>query len=222
MAIRFYDEALVQKIEKWVKDTNMKILKPDEVSRLFQMKVDEGQDSPIKLPFIALSRDRDITILNTQKQVKTFDGFVIQSNEKTSVTMNAIPIDIGYQLDIYTKGQKEADEYLRNFIFNFINLPNLKITIPYNNMNVEHYSTIHLGNTVYDNSDVAEKLFPDQFTRYTLLLNVDDAYLFSLPIKDNVVMEIVEFDAVDRTTQKVVEHDEDVLSIHFDSNEVLN
>ena len=35
-----------------------------------------------------------------------------------SIPINVIPIQIGYQIDIYTKGIAEADEYIRNFVFN--------------------------------------------------------------------------------------------------------
>lgn len=67
LAIRFYDDALYNKIQKWIKDPNLTILKPDETNRLLRIKLDEGNDQPIRLPFIALSRTRDIEILNTNK-----------------------------------------------------------------------------------------------------------------------------------------------------------
>ena len=41
MAIRFYDKALSAKIESWIKDPNMTILKPDEVTRLLQIQADK-------------------------------------------------------------------------------------------------------------------------------------------------------------------------------------
>lgn len=142
MAIRFYDDALYEKIKKWVQDPNMRILKPDETTRLFQMQADMNNDQPIKLPLIAISRDRDIEVLNAQKQVKTFDGFKYSTNEKVSMPINVIPIQIGYQIDIYARHMVEADEYLRNFIFNFVNLPKLKVDIPYNDTHYEHISNI--------------------------------------------------------------------------------
>ena len=54
MAIRYYDKALVEKITKWVKDPNMRILKPEEVTRLFQQTADINNDKPISLPLIAI------------------------------------------------------------------------------------------------------------------------------------------------------------------------
>ena len=209
MAIRFYDEALCNKIQKWVQDPNMRILRPNETSRLFQMKADLDKDKPLKLPFIAISRDTDIEILNTQKQVKTFGGFKLATNEKTTIPINVIPIKIGYQIDIYTKGLAEADEYVRNFVFNFINLPKLKVTIPYNDAQFEHLSNIWIDATISDNSDISERLFVDQFVRFTIKLYVDDAYLFSLPIKDNTELVYIDYQVQDRVTHDVV--DEDVI-----------
>lgn len=206
MAIRLYDEALVNKINKWVKDPNLTILKPDETTRLFQMRADQADDKPITLPLIALSRDKEIRILNTQKQSKTFSGFVIQSNQKTTMTMNVIPIEISYQLDIYTRKMEEADEYIRNFVFNFINYPKLVVNLPYNNVNLTHESNIWLDESVVDNSDIQEHLFADQFYRFSLKLVVDDAYLFSLPLKETPRIESIEFAVQDSTTKEIVEN----------------
>ena len=204
MAIRFYDDALYEKIRKWVQDPNMRILRPDETTRLFQMKADMGNDQPIKLPFIAISRDRDIEILNVQKQVKTFDGFVHSSNEKRTMQINVVPIEIGYQIDIYTKGIAEADEYVRNFVFNFINLPKLKVEIPYNDSHYEHISNIWLDSNITDNSDIKERLFPDQFVRFTIKLSVDDAYLFSLPIRENKEIVYADLEVDDVENKEVI------------------
>ena len=61
---------------------------------------------------------------------------------------------------------------------------------------IPHSSTIRLESQIIDNSDIKEKLFSDQFTRFTLKFSIDDAYLFSLPIKENATVESVEVDIV--------------------------
>lgn len=214
MAVRFYDTALVEKIKKWTKDPNLRILKPDETTRLLQMRADMNDDKPIKLPIIAISRDKTIEILNTQKQPKTFSGKRITTEEDTddsatvSYTVNAIPIRIQYQVDIYTKNIEEADEYVRNLVFNFINLPKLKVTFPYNGVNFVHISNIWIDSNIIDNSDIQEHLFPDQFQRFTLTIYVDDAYLFSFPIKEPTLIESVEMAVKDRYTGEIVEVEE--------------
>lgn len=208
MGVRLYDEAILNKITKWVKDPNMKILRPDEVTELFRIRADINKDKPLTLPLIALSRDKEIEILSTEKQSKTFSGFTIQKNEKCSMLLNAIPIKIGYQLDIYTRFIDEADEYIRNFVFNLINLPNVEITIPYNDVNLKHKSTIQLDSSVVDNSDIPQRLFTDQFTRFTIRFTVDDAYLFSVPVKENTILEIDSLDILDKETKEIVDTEE--------------
>ena len=206
MGVRFYDEAITAKISNWVKDPHMRILKPDESTRLFELQAHEKSDKPLTLPLIAISRDKTIEIIETAKQTKTYDGYgkalnaalketSLDNNLKPSTfKLNAIPIRIGYQIDIYTKGMEEADEYLRNFIFNFINYPKLVITLPYNGLNLPQESNITLDSAVNDNSDIKEHLFADEFVRFTIKLSIEDAYLFSIPSKEPYRIEYVDLE----------------------------
>lgn len=193
MSVRFYDKAFLDKIKSWVKDPNMTITSPDETKRYFEYKADINNDKPIELPLIAVRRARSIDIGNPNKTPMSYMGRKMQGkhvlNEDGSIEsckvslMNAIPIGIGYQIDIYTRYAEEADEYMRNFVFNIVNYPKLYIEIPYNNADRPHSCTMSLVNTVDDNSDIAERLVPGQFTRWTLGVRINDAYLFSVPIK---------------------------------------
>lgn len=184
MGVRFYDEAIVNKVKSWIKDPNMVVLKPNEVSRLWQVRADQKNDQPLTLPLIAISRDPSVNIDVSTKRNLTFDGLNIGKGQDSAIQLDAIPVSITYQLDIYTQKYEEGDEYLRNFIFNFVNHPKMKILIPYNGANIEHVCYTRLTNTATDNSDVSEKLFADQFTRWSIQLEVHDAYLFSIPTKE--------------------------------------
>lgn len=189
MAVRYYDEALLEKIKKWVKDPNMTITGPDETRRLFQYLGDINDDKPLKLPIIALRRLTPVRILSTNKKPLTYDGWRKNNNGEKGDQLNAIPIEINYQLDIYTRYMAEADEYIRNFIFQIINHPRLSIEIPYNNAKITHDSNIRLSENIDDNSGIPERLIEGQFTRLTLSINIDDAYLFDYRIKDNWKVE---------------------------------
>jgi len=60
-----------------------------------------------------------------------------------------------------------------------------------------------LANDVEDNSDIAERLISGQFSRLTLQINIDDAYLFDVKVRDNyLITEIVNPD----NTVTVVNH----------------
>lgn len=194
MAIRFYDEAVYGKIQKWIKDDKMRILKPDETTRLLQIQADESNDKPITLPLIALSRESEINLDISTKRNLTFDGIKLIPDElseeeikklTSSAQLNVIPISLNYQLDIFTRHYAEADEYLRNFIFNFVNYPKVKVRIEYNGFHIEQICYIHLLQTISDNSDISERLFPGQFTRWTIQFEIQNAYLFSVPITEN-------------------------------------
>ena len=190
MAIYLYDESILEKFKAWTNSANMHIYGPNESTRLFEIIADTTNDRPIDLPVLSIRRPYGYTILNYNKKPLTYDGMMLESKCKKSITLNAIPISIDYQIDIYTRYYKEADEFMRNIIFNIINFPTLKIIIPYNNSQIIHNCNMRINsNTVEDNSDIPERLISGQFTRLTLSINIDDAYLWDVRIRDNYYIE---------------------------------
>lgn len=186
MSVRLYDDALVKKIKNWVKDEKVRILSPDETLELFQKTANDKNDEPISLPIISLTRSREVDLDHPHKKMMTYDGMMLDATIDKSLQIDAIPMTLNYQLDIYTRHKYEADEYMRNFVFNLVNHPKVKVVLPYNDINYTHYSNIKLVPTIEDNSDVPNRLVSDQFTRWTISFTIDDAYLFSLPYKSNV------------------------------------
>lgn len=170
-------------------DDNIKITGPAETRRLFEYHADIAKEEKITLPLITLTRGNDIDILSINKKPLTYDGMTMEANTRKSAQLNGIPIKLSYQIDIYTRYFREADEYLRNFIFKLINFPKITIKIPYNDACIEHSSNITLDTTVTDNSDIPERLVPGQFTRMTLSFVVDDAWLFDYKIRNNYTIE---------------------------------
>lgn len=179
MSISLYDRAITEKVKAWILDPHMVVLPPDETSRLMAWKADTTQDKPLTLPLITIARSRDISIRDTGNKALTRSGKVFNSVNGVSDHLNAVPISIGYTLNIYTRKLEQADEYVRQFVFNIINYPAVIIKIPYNNAPLEYTSYITLQDTITDNSDIPERLIPGQFSRLTLGLVLNDAYLFS-------------------------------------------
>lgn len=176
----------------------MTITGPNETRRLFEYKADVTNDKPIQLPLIALRRDSTMTILNTNKRVQTFDGhrqnaaFIKDTNPELGGRVdqfNSIPIQLNYQIDIYTRYFEEAEEYVRDFVFNLINYPTLTVKIPYNSCNKEMKATISVSPNIEDNSDISERLVPGQFTRKTISIFISDAFLWNYAIKDTIRIE---------------------------------
>ena len=191
MAAYLYDEALVNKIKSWTQHTDIHVYGPGETSRLFETLSDVNNDEPIKLPLISISRPGGFTVTNPNKQPLSFDGITKEASYEKSLMINAIPIEISYQIDVYTRYQKEADEFVRNLIFNIINFPVVTIKIPYNNADIEHDSSLQLQGEIEDNSDVPERIVSGQFYRYTLNVSLSDAYLWDIRVRDNVHVEDV-------------------------------
>jgi hypothetical protein len=143
----------------------LRVLKPNEVKRLFATSAEDSGDKPLSLPCIALSRNNDLEIETNMKTPKSYAGLKIQQTEAETLLFNAIPVRPQYQLDIYTKTAEEGDEYLRQYLFKLINNPVIKITVPYNGVDIEQIANIRVLNTVSDTSEISERLFPGQFNR---------------------------------------------------------
>lgn len=211
MAISYYDDAVTQKIKGWLADSSkLRVLSPDESTRLIQLQAEDSNDQPLTLPLIAVSRNRDIEIESTIKQNKSFDGLVIGTDtvNNTTVHLNVIPIKTTYQLDIYTKKRIEADEYIRQYLFKLINNPQIIIEIPYNNYTIRHTANLRVLNTVSDTSDIATHVFAGQFYKWTIQLELQDGFLFSIPQKRNWKIVGVEVAVADRISDPT---EEDIL-----------
>ena len=186
MSLSLYDDALLKKLQRWTMNTSTVLVGVDESTRLFSTIADTTNDKPIQLPLIALTRPGGFSIDEKYKQPKSYDGALHIANNERNARLNAIRISIPYQLDIYARYKTEADEYIRNIVFNIINYPNVSIEIPYEDLGLVHHSSIRITSDVDDNSDIPERLISGQFVRYTLGFVMDDAYLFDIRISDNL------------------------------------
>ena len=188
MAISYYDDAVTTKIKGWLADNStLRVLTPDETNRVVELQAEDSGDKPLKLPLLTISRNKELEITNTIKQNKSFDGLVVLNDtaNATTVHMNVIPVKTLYQLDIYTKRQLDADEYVRQFLFKLINNPQIIVEIPYNNYIIKHTANLRVLNSVSDTSDIPTHIFPGQFYRWTIQLELQDGFLFSIPYKKN-------------------------------------
>lgn len=195
MSINLYDKAIISKLENWTRNTKVNIVGPSETRRLLEVIADKGNDKAIQLPFISLKHSGGYTIepSGQGKRPLSFDGFTLEANYEEASQLNAIPISIPYQIDVYTRYFEEADEYTRNLVFNIVNYPKLSVIIPYNGRNYTHFANLRLSNEIEDNSDIPERLIAGQFTRMSLHIDVDDAYLWDVRYRDvySICYEVV-------------------------------
>ena len=186
MACRYYDDILAIKIQNWLPDnSNLRVLGPSETKRLFELTAEDHKDAPLQLPILTLNRHKDIELLATTKSPKSYDGLKLLSTKDQTLQFNVLPIKLMYDLTIYTKTEEEVDEYVRNFLFKLINNPVIKVKIPYNDTQIEHIANIRVLSNVSDTSDISERIFAGQFHCWTIQLEIQDAFLFSLPYRRN-------------------------------------
>lgn len=185
MSIYLYDEAITAKFKSWTEQTDLHVYSPDDTQRLFEIQADEHNDKPIELPLICLRRNPTYTLVVPNRETLAYDGFTPQANYDKTLQINAIPIILSYQLDVYTRYLKEGDEYMRNLIFNITNFPSVTVHMTYNGYEFSHDSAIEMSPEIEDNSNVSERLIQGQFTRFTMTLNVNDAYLWDIRYRDN-------------------------------------
>lgn len=179
MSLTLYDRAIAEKIKSWVLDTETTVFTVEETREVFKVRADKTDDRPIQLPLITINRARESEILLTTNRAMTRAGMTFNSENGVSDHLNAVPISIVYNINIYCRTLEQADEYVRNFVFNIINYPRIIISIPYNNSNLSYTSFMSIQSTIADNSDIEERLVPGQFSRFTISVALNDAYFFS-------------------------------------------
>ena len=214
MAVRYYDDVLAAKLKRWNPASDLRVLKPSEVKRLFALSAEDSGDKPLTLPCIALSRNNDIELAMNFKTPKSYAGLKLTQTEAETAILNAIPIRLQYQLDIYTKTAEEGDEYLRQYLFKLINNPVIKIAVPYNGFEVEQIANIRVLSTVSDTSEISERLFSGQFTRWTIQLEIQDAYLYDIPYRRNWVLYVSDSEVLSTDEYSTFEMGEELYKVN--------
>jgi hypothetical protein len=221
MAIHYYDDLITEKLRRWLPEaSSLHILHPDETKRFFELNAEDSKEKPFAMPLIAISRKDDLELLSTVKSPKSYDGLKITTAahetdfsklKGTAYTkaiaeipegtyqINVLPIRPEYQLDIYAKTAIECEEYIRSFLFKIINNPTLKITAPYQGLDVEHIAYMRVLSNISNTSSISERVFSGQFTRWTIQFELHDAFLFSIPYKRNWKLDDVELELTKAT-----------------------
>lgn len=190
MSTYLYDEGLIEKFKSWTDTTKIQVFGPNEITRMLEVVADTNKDEPITLPLITLNRSRGYNIREggTSKRSLSYDGLTISAEQETSDVLNAIPISLSYQLDVYAKFAEEADILMKNLIFNMINYPSFYITVPDAG---EYSARITINDSVDDTSSIQERFIEGNFTRLSLSFSIDDAWLWDLRKLHNVDVDLI-------------------------------
>ena len=119
----------------------------------------------------------------------TYGGFRRDIDKYGATYVNAIPVTLNYQVDVYTRYYEEAEDYMRNLIFNIVNYPRFEVEVPYKNIDFQHTVNIIPSQEVIDNSNISERLITGQFTRLSYRFDIDEAYLWDVRDRHNLSLD---------------------------------
>ena len=187
MSVELYDKALLDKINKWTKDTPVTLVNPQDDDTLFKQMADMGNDGSLKLPIISLTRPMGYEILNINRKPMGYAGLLINYSTGKSLKLNAIPIKIEYLIDVYARYKEEAYAITRNLVFNIMNYPSVQVVLPYHGVDYVHNSNIRLNPSINDTTE-GIGFAKGQITRLSIGLNIDDAYTWDIRKYTNLVI----------------------------------
>lgn len=175
MSTYIYDDAIIDDLRRLTGDERISI---QPVNNVFRTVARMNNDD-IVMPLISLTRTGWSLISGRKNHMMKFDGTWAEYNprEDRYARLQAMPIRISYQLDVWTKTRKENDEILREIIWYYSTHPTLHVTIPYG-LNVDHVFNIFIDEDVEDNSDIVEHQNRGEYFRQTISIYTDDAYLW--------------------------------------------
>lgn len=199
-----YSNAILEKLRELTANSKTPIFVTDLGDNLFRRSIlgSDNRTEEVRLPLIGLSRtgwrisrDRNYAMLkggvsrdlfedssdDQEFSIETFKE--VRDNKPTIV--QAIPIEIDYQLDIITNTLIENDMIVREFFFYFLQNPTLVVNVPYQ-LDFKHTVNFILGDEVEDNSDIESKERNGFYTRQTLTFSTEGAYLWKSDYRDMI------------------------------------
>ncbi len=147
-----------------------------------------NMENELSLQLKELYRDRSMGTISEKEfneRYKTLKNLIDNSSQ---AMLNAIPITISYDIDIYTRYQRENDLYVRNLIFNIINYSTLQVEFTYNGVSMRTNANLILEENV-ENTSSSISIFADQICRQTLSVRIEDAYLWDIRVKGVVSLD---------------------------------
>lgn len=175
MSVWRYDKAIVENFREILNDDRIHIMPPENAIKFIaQLKKDD-----ISFPLISIQR-LGYSIINSRvnHSAKFIGGYHHNNGDNTNTFVQAIPIRIEYQIDVYTVDQQSCDEFCRELIFYLMQNPTLIVKYPYM-VNGEHKFNLFLNDEIVDNSDTVNHINNGVLFRHTLTMYTDDANLFA-------------------------------------------
>jgi len=130
-----YDNAIVEDLKKSFNPDNVPnpvvtVISPENAIGLAA----QVQEDKIQLPIVALTRNSPVSIAEAVKNfTKTKKGVATTFDKENNIIYHekTIPIDLSYELSVFTANTADMDEIIRELIFKYSSMYFLTITVPY-------------------------------------------------------------------------------------------
>lgn len=159
------------------------------------------ENDTIQFPLISLTRV-GWSLSDQKPEMMTKAGMLdsikqgVEDEKLKQIRLQALPITINYQLDVWTRTRIDNDALTRDLIWYYTLNPQLLVDIPHG-LDIQHVFNVFFENDVEDNSDIVEHQNRGQFFRQTLGLYVDDAYLWRSSVKNITTINETKFEIYD-------------------------
>ena len=195
-----YDMAIIEDLRvrfSYTKDGKPKTNNTIQITNsenVFNIIGDINNDN-IEFPIISLVRTGWHLLNYSQEFMENTGGLVGYLDEEEGkrlrqARLQAIPIQINYQLDIWTQNRIDNDVIAREIIWFYKLNPQLLVTIPHG-LNIKHPFNIGIEPDIVDNSDIAEHNSRGRYYRQTLGLYTDgDAFLWKSSVSNVPIIDI--------------------------------
>lgn len=198
-----YDLAIIEDLRarfNHTKDGKQKtnnIIQITNAENVFNI-IGDIQNDNIQFPIISLVRTGWQIEDYSQEFMNNSGGLVGYLEDEPGsrvrqVRLQAIPIQINYQLDIWTQNRLDNDIIAREFIWFYKQNPQMRVKIPHG-LNITHPFNIGIENEIVDNSDIAEHNSRGRYYRQTLGLYTDkDAYLWKSSVTNVPMIDLEKY-----------------------------
>lgn len=189
MSVYAYDEALVQDLRRIFSDGRIHIIPPEDTFDL----IGTLHNDRINFPLITVTRP-GWSLSSNKPEHMIFEGLpdkITMSTEKVPdrrtkgfdssfkvIRLQAIPIRINYQIDIWSESRLENDNIMREIIWYYTLHPTLNVRILYEDVERFHHFNVFFDTDIEDNSDITSHKERGRYFRQTISMYTDDAYLW--------------------------------------------
>lgn len=195
-----YDLAIIEDLrtrfsyDKNGKKKTNQIVQITNAENVFNIIGDIENDN-IQFPIISLVRTGWEIIDYSQEFMNNSGGLVgyledDKGQRTRQVRLQALPIQINYQLDIWTQNRIDNDILAREIIWFYTLNPQMRVKIPHG-LNITHPFNIAFEKEIVDNSDIQEHNSRGRYYRQTLGIYTDnDAYLWKSSVTNVPSIEL--------------------------------